>query len=89
MARKKLKVYQLAISQKTLGMDFSSHINRIQQELLIPINIALSLPQLQKNKTNASKELNKIMKNTRANRKQHLLNLLRKYESEGNNEVTF
>ena len=30
MVRKKVKVYQLAIYQKTTNMDYSSHINSIQ-----------------------------------------------------------
>lgn len=62
MARKKLKAHQLAISEKTLHMNFFAHINQIQRELLIPIDLSKSLEQLQKGKQKASKELNKIIK---------------------------
>ena len=83
MARKKLKIYQLAISEKTTGINCEHHINQLQDELLIPLDLKLPLSQLHKQKTKASEELNKIIKTAGANRKQHLRNLLANYENEG------
>ena len=46
MARKKLKLYQLAISEKTLNRRCHNHINQLQQELLLPLDLNLTLSQL-------------------------------------------
>ena len=66
-------------------MGFHHHINK-QEELLISIDLNITLIQLQKDKQSASRELNKTVKNAGANRKQYLRSLLREYESNGQDE---
>ena len=87
MARKKLKLYQLAISKKKLNRSCKHHINQLHQELLIPLDLNITLSQLQKQKQLASKNLNQIIKSAGANRKQHLRNLPKNYENNGQEEA--
>lgn len=86
IARKKLKIYQLLVSSKLLGLNFNFHINRIQAELLMPCDVPNSFQEIINHHNRASWDLNKIIKEASATRKLFLQNLRTSYENSGNTE---